>query len=134
MAWPKAPTVGATGLASEYNKNLPCIEIPCGRAVGSLQSHMFVGPSQGLSSGLWMTYSQKSATIAIFDNRGVHPALCEAATHCTYRPMFRILDLDFFPCGMLVETLINSRLNETNNLTASYDNVIPKPSHFINEH
>jgi len=28
----------ATGLASEYNKkNLPCIEIPCGLAGGSLQ-------------------------------------------------------------------------------------------------
>jgi hypothetical protein len=28
----------ATGLASEYNKkNIPCIEIPCGLAGGSLQ-------------------------------------------------------------------------------------------------
>jgi len=27
----------ATGLASEYNAKIPCIEIPCGLAGGSLQ-------------------------------------------------------------------------------------------------
>jgi len=45
--------------------------------------------------------------------------------------MFRSLDLFFF-CGMLLEASINSRLKETNDLTASYGNAIPKSSYFIN--
>ena len=52
MVWPKAPTVGATGLASEYNKKyIPCIEIPCGLAGGSLQCrdcHNAVGGTMSL--------------------------------------------------------------------------------------